>query len=149
MRERDRERKQSVYLRRYFWPGIQAVIVHSYDIEAPWLGSVRLIIKHHSNRKQEIDGQSYKRSTIVDLSKPPKGTLPQGYAYVSLSRSRAEKEITILREFDVSVLQTPIKTALLEEEKRLQKLHLKTLPKQCSQADLTPKSNKNSHSNVR
>ena len=44
---------------------------------------------------------------IVDLSKPPKGTLPQGYAYVSLSRSRAEKEITILIEFDVSGLQTP------------------------------------------
>ena len=63
---------------------------------------------------------------IVDISKPPTGTLSPFSVYVALSRSRGRKTIRILREFDASLLMHHPSEDLRMDMARLEHLDAKT-----------------------
>jgi len=60
---------------------------------------------------------------IIDIGKPPTGTLSPFSAYVALSRSRGRDTIRLLRDFDASLFQHHPSEALRTEMKRLERLN--------------------------
>jgi len=55
---------------------------------------------------------------IIDIGKPPTGTLSPFSVYVALSRSRGRDTIRLLRDFDVNLFQNHPSEALRTEMKR-------------------------------
>ena len=66
-------------------------------------------------------------TVIVDLAKPPTGTLSSFNAYVALSQSRGRNYICLLRDFDDKIFTTHPNEDLRKEDKRLGKLERETL----------------------
>ena len=62
---------------------------------------------------------------IIDLSRPPTGSLDSAYAYVSLSRSKTLSGIAILREFNEQILNMRYSLDYNAEIKRLNEIELK------------------------
>ena len=62
---------------------------------------------------------------IIDLSRPPTGSLDSAYAYVSLSRSKTLSGIAILREFNEQILNMKYSLEYNAEIKRLNEIELK------------------------
>lgn len=60
---------------------------------------------------------------IIDIGKPPTGTLSLFSVYVALSRSRGRDTIRLLRDFDVNLFQNHPSEALRTEMNRLEKLN--------------------------
>ena len=60
---------------------------------------------------------------IIDIGKPPTGTLSPFSVYVALSRSRGRDTIRLLRDFDVNLFQNHPSEALRTEMKRLEELN--------------------------
>ena len=65
-------------------------------------------------------------SVIVDLAKPPSGTLTGFHAYVSLSRSRGRGTIRLLRDFDERLFTKHPNEYLRKEDARLERLENET-----------------------
>ena len=57
---------------------------------------------------------------IVDISKPPTGLLSPFSMYVALSRSRGQKTIQILRDFDPTLLMHHLSEDLRSDMARLE-----------------------------
>lgn len=66
-------------------------------------------------------GQTIKH-VIVDIGKPPTGTISPFNAYVALSRSKGRDGIRVLRDFEEKLLQSPPSEALIKEDNRLERL---------------------------
>jgi hypothetical protein len=66
-------------------------------------------------------------SGIIDLSRPLDGHLQEAYTNVGLSRFRCLKDMTIIDEFDIEVIQQEPNIDLLIEELNYKKLANKTL----------------------
>ena len=64
---------------------------------------------------------------IVDLAKPPSGKLNGFHSYVALSRSRGQKTIRLLRDFDEKLFTTHPNEDLRKEDARLHSLTEETL----------------------
>ena len=60
---------------------------------------------------------------IIDIGKPPTGTLSPFSVYVALSRSRGRNTIRLLRDFDVNLFQNHPSEPLRTEMKRLEQLN--------------------------
>ena len=60
---------------------------------------------------------------IIDIGKPPTGTLSPFSAYVALSRSRGRDTIRLLRDFDDNLFQNHPSEALRREMTRLEALN--------------------------
>ena len=60
---------------------------------------------------------------IIDIGKPPTGSLSPFSVYVALSRSRGRNTIRLLRDFDVNLFQNHPSEALRIEMKRLEDLN--------------------------
>ena len=60
---------------------------------------------------------------IIDIGKPPTGTLSPFSAYVALSRSRGRDTIRLLRDFDDNLFQNHPSDALRREMTRLEALN--------------------------
>lgn len=60
---------------------------------------------------------------IIDLGKPPTGSLSPFSAYVALSRSRGRDNIRLLRDFDANMFQNHPSEALRWDMRRLEKLN--------------------------
>ena len=60
---------------------------------------------------------------IIDIGKPPTGTLSPFSVYVALSRSRGRNTIRLLRDFDVNLFQNHPSEALRIDMKRLEDLN--------------------------
>jgi len=60
---------------------------------------------------------------IIDIGKPPTGTLSPFSAYVALSRSRGRDTIRLLRDFDDNLFQNHPSEALRKEMIRLEALN--------------------------
>ena len=60
---------------------------------------------------------------IVDIARPPRGTLSLFNVYVALSRSSGRSTIRLLRDFDEGVLRQSHQLDLLAEDDRLNRLH--------------------------
>jgi hypothetical protein len=63
---------------------------------------------------------------IVDIGRPPTGTLSLFNLYVALSRSSGRSTIRLLRDFDESQFKKAHSEALTEEDDRLEWLNEKT-----------------------
>ncbi|KAF8228136.1 hypothetical protein L208DRAFT_1293172, partial [Tricholoma matsutake] len=63
---------------------------------------------------------------IVDLAKPPRGSISPFGAYVALSCSRGRETIRLLQDFDNTLLTTHPSEMLYAEDQRLQGLVAKT-----------------------
>jgi hypothetical protein len=63
---------------------------------------------------------------IVDISRPPSGSLTLFNIYVALSRSSGRETIRLLRGFDLQALTMPLDLALAAEDKRLHALNEST-----------------------
>ena len=63
---------------------------------------------------------------IIDIGKPPTGSLSPFSVYVALSRSRGRDTIRLLRDFDPNLFQNHPSEALREDMKRLVKLNEET-----------------------
>jgi hypothetical protein len=63
---------------------------------------------------------------IVDISKPPTGSLSPFSMYVALSRSRGRRTIRILRDFDPSILMHHPSEDLRKDMMRLERLDKQT-----------------------
>jgi ATP-dependent exoDNAse (exonuclease V) alpha subunit len=63
---------------------------------------------------------------IVDISKPPSGSLSPFSAYVALSRSRGRRSIRILREFDPALFMHHPSDDLRRDMERLERLDEQT-----------------------
>jgi ATP-dependent exoDNAse (exonuclease V) alpha subunit len=59
---------------------------------------------------------------IVDLTKPPRGSITPFGAYVALSHSRGRDTIRLLREFNNTLLTMHPLQMLYEEDQRLRRL---------------------------
>jgi ATP-dependent exoDNAse (exonuclease V) alpha subunit len=57
---------------------------------------------------------------IIDIGKPPTGSLSPFSVYVALSRSRGRETIRLLRDFDVNLFQNHPSEALRSEMRRLE-----------------------------
>ena len=66
-------------------------------------------------------------SVIVDLAKPPTGSLTSFNAYVALSRSRGRNTIRLLRDFDEKLFTTHPNEELRKEDDRLDMLETETI----------------------
>ena len=60
---------------------------------------------------------------IIDIGRPPSGTLSSFSVYVALSRSRGRDMIRLLRDFDPNLFQNHPSEALRIEMKRLDELN--------------------------
>ena len=63
---------------------------------------------------------------IVDIGKPPQGSLSLFNLYVALSRSSGQKTIRLLRDFDDKMLKQVHDFDLIEEDSRLERLDRQT-----------------------
>ena len=63
---------------------------------------------------------------IINIGKPPTGSLSPFSVYVALSRSRGRNTIRLLRDFDINLFQNHPSEALRIEMKRLEGLNEKT-----------------------
>ena len=63
---------------------------------------------------------------IIDISKPPTGSLSLFSMYVALSQSRGRNAIHLLRDLDINLFQSHPSEALRIEMKRLESLNEKT-----------------------
>lgn len=63
---------------------------------------------------------------IIDIGKPPTGTLSPFSVYVALSRSRGRNTIRLLRNFDINLFQNHPSEALRTEMQRLEDLNQTT-----------------------
>lgn len=63
---------------------------------------------------------------IVDIGKPPTGSLSPFSVYVALSRSRGRGTIRLLRDFDANLFQNHPSEALRSDMARIEKLNDKT-----------------------
>ena len=63
---------------------------------------------------------------IIDIGRPPTGSLSPFSVYVALSRSRGRDTIRLLREFDPNLFQNHPSEALRQDMKRLERLNEKT-----------------------
>lgn len=63
---------------------------------------------------------------IVDIAKPPTGSLTLFNVYVALSRSSGRGTIRLLRDFDEEVLLKPLDEHLALEDDRLRRLDKET-----------------------
>ena len=63
---------------------------------------------------------------IIDIGKPPTGSLSAFSVYVALSRSRGRDTIQLLRDFDPNLFQNHLSEALREDMKRLERLNEET-----------------------
>ena len=70
---------------------------------------------------------------IVDISKPPSGSISAFSVYVTLSRSRGRKTIRILRDFDPALFMHHPSEDLREDMDRLEQLDTRT--KECFEKD--------------
>jgi hypothetical protein len=68
-----------------------------------------------------VQGQTIS-NLIVDIAKPPTGSISQYNAYVALSRIKGREGIRLLRDFEDELLQTSIDPELIDENSRLKKL---------------------------
>ena len=64
---------------------------------------------------------------IVDLAKPPSGSLTGFNAYVALSRSRGRNTIRLLRDFDEKLFTSHPNIKLRAEDNRLPVLEQQTM----------------------
>ena len=60
---------------------------------------------------------------IIDIGKPPTGSLSPFSVYVALSRSRERDNIRLLRDFDASLFQNHPSEALRSDMRRLEQLN--------------------------
>jgi len=67
-------------------------------------------------------GQTIKY-VIIDIGKPPTGSLSPFSVYVALSRSRGQDTIRLLRDFGANLFQNHPSNALRSDMRRLQKLN--------------------------
>jgi hypothetical protein len=65
-------------------------------------------------------------SVIVDLAKPPSGSLTGFNTYVTLSRSRGRETIRLLRDFNEKLFTVHPNEQLQREDQRLEVLEKKT-----------------------
>ena len=63
---------------------------------------------------------------IIDIGKPPTGTLSPFSVYVALSRSRGRESNRLLRDFDPNLFQNHLSEALRSEMKRLEQVNKAT-----------------------
>jgi len=64
-----------------------------------------------------------RKGHIIDIGKPPTGTLSPFSAYVVLSRSRGRDTIRLLRDFDDNLFQNHPSEVLRREMTRLEVLN--------------------------
>jgi hypothetical protein len=69
---------------------------------------------------------------IVDLARPPSGTLSGFNAYVALSRSRGRNTIRLLREFDEKLFTIHPNEELCKEDAWLATLEMETMERYMS-----------------
>lgn len=74
----------------------------------------------------KLQGQTMEH-IIVDLARPPTGTLTGFNAYVALSRSRGRQMICLLCDFDENLFTTHLNEKLQAEDFRLAELEEQTL----------------------
>ena len=67
---------------------------------------------------------------LVDLAKPPTGSITPFGAYVALSRGRGRETIRLLRDFEDKLFTTHPSESLRRENIRLEELHLQTKQKE-------------------
>jgi len=63
---------------------------------------------------------------VVDIARPPRGTLSLFNLYVSLSRSSGRSNIRLLKDLDDDLLRQTRNTFLLAEDDRINTLDLMT-----------------------
>ena len=63
---------------------------------------------------------------IIDIARPPRGTLSLFNLYVALSRSSGRSTIRLLRDFDAKLLQQTHSAYLLAEDDRINRLDRET-----------------------
>ena len=70
----------------------------------------------------KLQGQTIEY-VIIDISKPPTGSLSPFLVYVAQSRSRGRKNIRLLSDFEASLFQNHPSEALRSDMKRIEKLN--------------------------
>jgi hypothetical protein len=65
-------------------------------------------------------------NVIIDIGKPPTGSLSPFSVYVALSRSRGRDTIRLLRDFDPNLFQNHPSEALRQDMRRLEQLNIAT-----------------------
>ena len=79
---------------------------------------------------------------IIDIGKPPTGSLSPFSVYVALSRSRGRDTIRLLRDFNPNLFQNHPSEALREDMERLVKLNEKKKQKRSGRHEKERRSEK-------
>ena len=116
------------------FPGLPPGVIPLTPSLAPFTVTGRTGEKFKANRRQyamtagyaftdyKSQGQTIEY-VIIDIGKPPTGSLSPFSIYVALSRSRGRDTIRLLRDFDPNLFQNHPSEALRSEMKRLEHLN--------------------------
>jgi hypothetical protein len=119
---------------KLMFPGLPPGVIPLTPSQAPFTVIGRTGTKFKANRRQyamtagyaftdyKSQGQTIEY-VIIDIGKPPTGSLSPFSIYVALSRSRGRDTIRLLRDFDASLFQNHPSEALRSEMTRLVQLN--------------------------